>query len=153
MVKVGLISDTHRLLRDEAVVCLEDSDLIIHAGDIGSMNVIAGLEQLAPVRAIRGNIDRGSWADMFPDEDLVEVEDVRIRVVHNRNAILPDPGSSDFGVMVSGHSHKPKIERLGGILYVNPGSAGPRRFRLPVSVAKLRVDGAEVEVSIRELML
>jgi putative phosphoesterase len=151
MFNVGLISDTHRLLRDEAVACLEDSDLIIHAGDIGSMDVIAGLEKLAPVRAIRGNLDRGSWAGAFPDEDEVEIGDTRIYVVHNRIETMLDPKSSGFGVVVSGHSHNPKIERLGGVLYVNPGSAGPRRFKLPVAIAKLRINGAKVEASIREL--
>lgn len=151
MVNVGLISDTHRLLREEAVACLKGSDLIIHAGDIGSLDVIAGLEKLAPVRAIRGNIDQGSWAEAFPDEDIVEIEDTRIFVIHNRNEMTLDPESSGFGVVVSGHSHNPRIERLGGVLYVNPGSAGPRRFKLPVAVAQLRVDGAEVEASVQKL--
>jgi putative phosphoesterase len=151
MINVGLISDTHRLLRDEAVACLKGSDLIIHAGDIGSMDVISGLEKLAPVRAIRGNIDRGTWADAFPEEDLVEIEDTRIYVLHDRNAMTLGPESSGFGVVVSGHSHNPEIERLGGVLYVNPGSAGPRRFKLPVAIAKLRIKGAEVEASIQEL--
>jgi len=151
MINVGLISDTHRLLRDEAVAFLKGSDLIIHAGDIGSMDVISGLEKLAPVRAIRGNIDRGPWAGAFPEEDLVEIEDTRIYILHDRNAMTLDPESSGFDVVVSGHSHNPKIERLGGVLYVNPGSAGPRRFRLPVAIAKLRIKGAEVEASIQEL--
>jgi putative phosphoesterase len=115
---------------------------------------IKDLDKLAPVRAIRGNIDRGSWAEAFPNEDVVEIEeieDTRIFVIHNRNELTLDPASSDFSVVVSGHSHNPKIERLGGVLYVNPGSGGPRRFKLPVTVAKLWVDGAEVEASIQEL--
>jgi putative phosphoesterase len=127
--------------------------LIIHAGDIGSIAVIAGLEKLASVRAIRGNIDKGSWAEAFPDEDVVEIEGTRIFVIHNRNEMTLVPASSGFGVVVSGHSHNPNIECLGGVLYVNPGSAGPRRFKLPVTVAKLRVAGAEVKASIQELPL
>jgi len=102
------------------------------------MDLITGLEKLAPVRAIRGHIDRGSWAGAFPDEDVVEIGDTRIFVVHNRSEMTLDPESSGFGVVVSGHSHNPKIERLGSVLRVNPGSAGPRRFKLPVAVAKLR---------------
>lgn len=152
MVNVGLISDTHRLLREEAVACLKDSDLIIHAGDIGSLDVIVGLEKLAPVRAIRGNIDQGGWAEVFPDEVVVEMEDTRIYVIHDRNEKTLDPESSGFDVIVSGHSHKPRIERLGGVLYVNPGSAGPRRFKLPVTVATLRIDGAQLDASIQELI-
>lgn len=98
--------------------------MIIHAGDIGSIAVIAGLEKLAPVRAIRGNIDKGSWAEAYPDEDVVEIEDTRIFVIHNRNEMTLVPASSGFGVVVSGHSHNPNIECLGGVLYVNPEVQG-----------------------------
>jgi len=115
------------------------------------MNVISGLEKLAPVRVIRGNIDQGSWAGAFPEEDVVEIEDTCIYVIHNRKEMTLDPKSSGFDVVVSGHSHNPEIERLGGVLYVNPGSAGPRRFKLPGTVAKLRVNGAKVQASIHKL--
>jgi putative phosphoesterase len=153
MFTVGLISDTHSLLRDEALSCLKGSDLIIHAGDIGCTDVISGLEKIAPVRAIRGNIDSGRWANAFPEDDVVEIEDTFIYVLHNLKELALDPEASGFAVVVSGHSHIPKIEQLGHVLYVNPGSAGPRRFTLPVAIGKLHVNGAKVNASIYDLQV
>ena len=151
MTRIGVISDTHGLLRDEAVACLAGSDLIIHAGDIGAASVISGLEAIAPVRAIRGNVDKGAWASVFPDTLAVEAADRRIYVVHNLNELDLDPVASGIDIVVSGHSHRPKSQEMDGVLYINPGSAGPRRFRLPVAVASLYVDGSKVVAEIHRL--
>ena len=151
MIKVGVISDTHKLVRPEALDALRGSDLIIHAGDIGSLEVIEMLTNLAPVRAIRGNVDRAGWAEQFPEQDVVEVEGKRIYVVHDVKAIRLDPHAAGFDAVVSGHSHKPLVRVEAGVVYVNPGSAGPRRFSLPVAVARLRVKASGVEAEICEL--
>jgi len=131
---VGLISDTHGLMRDEAVEALRGSELIIHAGDVGRPEILDRLRQIAPVVAIRGNIDTGPWAEALPETALANVAGVRIYVLHDVKQLGRAAG---FDVVVSGHSHQPLEERRGGILYVNPGSAGPRRFRLPITVARL----------------
>ncbi|MCG6863871.1 MAG: metallophosphatase family protein [Thiogranum sp.] len=151
MTKIGVISDTHGLLRDEAVARLGGSGLIIHAGDIGSATVISDLEQIGPVQAIRGNVDRGAWAEAFPDTRVVDVQGQRIYVIHNLGQLDIDPVASGFSVVISGHSHMPKCERRDGVLYLNPGSAGPRRFRLPVAVATLQVSRATVSGEIHRL--
>ena len=151
MPRIGVISDTHGLLRDEAANCLEGSALIIHAGDIGSAAVISQLEQIAPVRAIRGNVDRGAWASAFPGDLLFEVQDQRIYVVHDIKTMDFDPAARGVRVVISGHSHRPKIETVDGVLHVNPGSAGPRRFRLPVALATLSVSRSRVSARIHHL--
>ena len=150
MIQVGLISDTHSLLRPEAVEALRGSDYIIHAGDIGSPDVLNQPGQLALVTAIRGNIDKAEWASEYPDEEVLEVDGVFFYVIHNLHDIDLDPVAAEFNVVVSGHSHKPKIEETNGVLYVNPGSAGPRRFSLPISVAKLKItkDGINANVIV-----
>ena len=153
MPRIGVISDTHGLLRDEAVTCLEGSALIVHAGDIGSAAVISQLEQIAPVRAIRGNVDRGAWARAFPEDLLFEVQGQRIYVVHDIKTLDLDPAARGIRVVISGHSHQPKFETVGGVLYVNPGSAGPRRFRLPVALATLSVSRSRVSARIHRLGL
>ena len=136
---IGLISDTHGLLREEAVAALRGCERIIHAGDIGSPAVIDGLREVAPTTVIRGNVDSGSWAETLPSTTTVEVGDKRIHVLHNLRELDLDPAAAGIDVVVSGHSHQPGAERRGGVLYVNPGSAGPRRFRLPVVLARLRL--------------
>jgi uncharacterized protein len=139
---IGLISDTHGLLRPEAVHALEGSDLIIHAGDIGRAAILDDLRRLAPVVAVRGNIDTGGWADNLP---LTAQVDPGIYVLHDSKALGFDPAGAGFRVVVSGHSHRPLRTERDGVLYVNPGAAGPRRFRLPVTVARLTVGTWEVE--------
>jgi putative phosphoesterase len=134
---IGLISDTHGLIRPEALEALRGSDLIIHCGDVGDPAVLEALRTLAPVRAIRGNNDRGSWTNGLPAQDLVEVGGHAIRVLHNLAELNPDTDAAGLTAVVFGHSHKPLIEKWGGVLFINPGSAGPRRFKLPVTVATL----------------
>ncbi len=153
MTRIGVISDTHGLLRDEAVACLAGSDLIIHAGDIGSASVISGLETIAPVRAIRGNVDTGAWAKAFPETQLVEAGGQRIYVIHNLNELDLDPVASGIDIVVSGHSHTPKSGQVDGVLYLNPGSAGPRRFKLPLAVASLYIVGPKVVAEVHPLKL
>ena len=133
--RIGIISDTHGLLRPEATKQLAETDHIIHGGDIGGPDVIEGLRRIAPTTAIRGNIDAGEWAKDYPDTELVVLGGRTFYVLHNLKEILLDPTASGFDVVVCGHSHRPKIERKNGVLYINPGSAGPRRFKLPIAVA------------------
>jgi uncharacterized protein len=137
--RLGLISDTHGLLRREAVEALRGSELIIHAGDVGDAKILEELRKLAPVVAVRGNVDTQEWARTLPLTTVAEAGAVLIYVLHDVNALDLDPAAAGFHLVVSGHSHKPgKIER-DGVLYVNPGSAGPRRFQLPVSLARLNL--------------
>jgi len=140
-------------MRPEALDTLRDSDLIIHCGDIGDSAVLEGLQTLAPVRAIRGNNDRDVWACRLPTCDLVEVGSHKIYVLHNLADLDLDPAEAGFTAVVSGHSHKPVIERRGKILFVNPGSAGPRRFTLPVTVATLALRSSRCEAKISELAI
>jgi uncharacterized protein len=149
---VGLISDTHGLMRPEALDALRESDLIIHAGDIGNPAVLEALRNLAPVRAIRGNNDKGAWALSLPPRDLVKVGNHAIHVLHDLADLALDPVACSPSVVVSGHSHKPVIELRGNIFFVNPGSAGPRRFTLPVTVAMLTVKADRYDARIIELV-
>jgi len=137
--KVGVISDTHGLLRPEAVELLRGSQHIIHAGDIGSPEIIPALEKIAPVTAIRGNVDTQSWARRFAETEVVELEGLHIYVIHDANALDLNPKAAGFAAVISGHSHQPKQEMKDGVLYFNPGSAGPRRFKLPISVGRLEI--------------
>lgn len=134
---VGLISDTHGLIRPEALDALRDSDLIIHCGDVGKPAVLDILRRIAPVRAVRGNNDTGAWARRLPSSDVVEIAGHKIYVLHNLSEFDLDPDAAGFTAVVFGHSHKPGIERARGTLFINPGSAGPRRFKLPTTVATL----------------
>jgi putative phosphoesterase len=134
---VGLISDTHGLLRPEALVALQGSDLIIHAGDVGKPEIIEQLRTMAPVIAVRGNIDKGPWASQLPLTAVAEVGSALIYVLHDVAQLDLDPVAAHFNVVVSGHSHKPGRTERNGVMYLNPGSAGPRRFQLPITVARL----------------
>jgi putative phosphoesterase len=150
-IRVGLISDTHGLLRPEALTALRGSDFIVHAGDIGDPSILARLSDLAPLTAVRGNNDHGPWAARLPDTDRLRAGGVRILVLHDLASLASDAVAGDIDVVVSGHSHRPKTERRAGVLYVNPGSAGPRRFRLPITVGMLVIDGSRVESELLSL--
>jgi putative phosphoesterase len=144
---VGVISDTHGLLRSQAVDALRGSDLIIHAGDVGDAAILGVLRQLAPTFAVRGNVDHGECAAL-PATELVEVGGVLFFVLHDIAELDLDPPTAGFAAVVCGHSHRPSIENRDSVLYLNPGSAGPRRFKLPVTVARVRVSGLEVRPEI-----
>jgi len=146
-----LISDTHGLLRPEALAALQGSDRIIHGGDIGAAAVLTALAALAPVTAVRGNNDCDPWAHAVHETALLQVDDVAIYVVHDVADLRRTPPPPGTRVVVSGHSHKPGVVARDGVLYVNPGSAGPRRFTLPIAVAELLIDGARVDARIVEL--
>ena len=148
---VGLISDTHGLLRSQALDALRGADLIIHAGDIGKAEVLDALKRIAPIAAIRGNNDRGGWAKGLPDTRLVKVGDAKLYLIHNVNELDFIPAARGFNVVISGHSHKPSVTTRDGVLFVNPGSAGPRRFKLPVAVGKLLIAAGNVSAEIIEL--
>ena len=145
---VGVISDTHNLLRPEALAALENSDLIIHAGDVCEPQILEQLKLIAPLVAVRGNNDRGAWARELNETETVTIGAVSIFVVHDLKDLRINPAAHDLRVVVSGHSHKPSITTRDGVLYLNPGSAGRRRFKLPVTVARLTLagDGAAAEI-------
>ena len=147
--RIGLISDTHGLVRPEALTALTGSELIIHAGDIGKPEVIEALKTIAPVIAIRGNNDRGSWAKKIPDLLDLRINGIKIHVIHNVNELID--GGQGFQAVFSGHSHKPSVMTKDGVLFINPGSAGPRRFKLPIAVAQLRINGAKMHAKILNL--
>jgi putative phosphoesterase len=142
---VGLISDTHGLLRPEALQALRGSRYIVHAGDIGDPAILEALSRLAPVTAVRGNNDAGSWARGLPDSATLEAGRARIYVLHDVKSLDLDPAAEGYDAVVAGHSHRPAEVRRDGVLYVNPGSAGPRRFSLPASVGKLLIGASGIE--------
>lgn len=148
---VGVISDTHGLVRPEAVAALAGCELIIHAGDVGGPEVLAELGRVAPVVAVRGNNDRGAWAEALAEYEAVEVNQTFVYVLHDLKELDIVPAAAGFRVVVSGHSHKPFAEERRGVLYLNPGSAGPRRFKLPVTVARLNLDGDDASAEIIHL--
>lgn len=141
MFRVGLLSDTHGLLRPEARAFLQGSDLILHAGDVGDPAVLEDLAGIAPVVAVRGNCDQGPWALRLNETERLSVAGVSLLVIHDLAQLVRGPGGAGAQVVVHGHSHQPRIETRDGVLFVNPGSAGPRRFRLPVSAGELDIDG------------
>jgi uncharacterized protein len=145
---IGIISDTHGLLRPEAVELLRGSEHIIHAGDIGSPEIIPQLEKIAPVTAIRGNVDTQAWARRFAETEVVELGGLHIYVIHDANALDLNPKAAGFAAVISGHSHQPKQETKDGVLYFNPGSAGPRRFKLPISVGRLEIVDRKINGTI-----
>jgi putative phosphoesterase len=149
---VGLISDTHGLLRPEALDLLRGSDFIVHAGDIGDPGIVTELARLAPVVAVRGNVDKAAWAQSIPSTDVLEVGGAAfLYVLHNIEDLDLDPAAAGFHAVVFGHSHQPGVRWKDGVLYVNPGSAGPRRFSLPISVGRLLVDAGTVSAELIEI--
>src|ERR1700675_4208939 len=150
-ITLGVISDTHGLLRPEAVDALRGSDRILHAGDIGAPEILEALAKIAPVTAVRGNVDTASWARALPETEVVEASGVSIYILHNRGQLDLKPEAAGFRVVVYGHSHHPKSEEKNGVLYFNPGSAGPRRIRLPVSVGRLTIAAGKVQAELVEL--
>ena len=153
MPRIGLISDTHGLLRPKALAFLRGSDRIVHGGDIGQASVLEQLGSIAPVTAVRGNNDRDAWAEAIPETDVLEVGEVRIYVIHDIARLDLDPAAAGFQVVVSGHSHKPQVHTRDGVLYVNPGSSGPRRFKLPIAAGELMIDGRTVQGRWTELQI
>ena len=151
MPRVGLISDTHGLLRPQAVAFLRGSDFIIHAGDIGRPDVLGHLMALAPVFAVRGNVDGGAWAASLPDTEDLTIGGHKVHVLHALNDLAINPETHGIAAVIYGHTHQPLIEKKGGVLYINPGSAGPRRFRLPVTVANLSVEDGKLKAAIIDL--
>jgi uncharacterized protein len=149
--RIGIISDTHGLLRPEAERRLAGVDHIVHAGDVGNPDIIAALERISPVTAIRGNVDTGAWAREYADTELVRLAGRSIFVVHDLKTLRIDPVARGIDVVISGHSHAPKIETVGGVLYLNPGSAGRRRFQLPISLATIEVTPDGLRPAIHEL--
>jgi putative phosphoesterase len=141
-VVIGVISDTHGLLRPEALAALRGADHIIHAGDVGAPDVLASLSAIAPITAVRGNNDKGPWAGRLPATAVFDAQGVSIYVLHDVKELDLDPAAAGFAVVVAGHSHQPSQEMRGGVLFFNPGSAGPRRFRLPICLGRLHVEGA-----------
>ena len=150
MLRIGLISDTHGLLRPEVLDFLRGSDHILHAGDICTPDVLQQLALLAPVTAVRGNNDHGGWAGQVAPSEIVRFEDVWVHMLHDIADLDLDPAGAGIQVVVCGHSHKPRVEERHGVLHVNPGSAGPRRFKLPISAGELRIDGAKVSAHLVE---
>lgn len=134
---IGVISDTHGLLREQAQTALEDCGLILHAGDVGKQEVLSTLERIAPVVPVRGNVDKGAWASLLPEAAIIEIGTTNIYMLHDIAALDFDPASAGFDWVIFGHSHKPSCEDRSGVRYLNPGSAGPRRFKLPISLALL----------------
>jgi uncharacterized protein len=151
MTKIGIISDTHDLLRPEAFKALAGSEIIIHAGDVGSSGIIDRLKILAPVYAVRGNMDKSPWGDTLPTTDIIEISGKLLYVLHNIAEMDLNPAAAGIAVVISGHSHRPHIENKSGILCINPGSAGPRRFSLPVTVASLQIVGDNISCEVIEL--
>jgi putative phosphoesterase len=149
---IGVISDTHGLLRPEAVDALQGSEHIIHAGDVGAPGILEKLASIAPLTAIRGNVDKGGWAGKLPETEVVEIAGISIYVLHDLGQLDLKPEAAGFDVVVYGHSHLPQQEVRGGVLYFNPGSAGPRRFKLPVTIGKLTISERKVRGEIIRIL-
>ena len=149
--RIGLISDTHGLLRPEALAALQGCAQIIHAGDIGKPQVLDGLRAIAPLEAIRGNIDTADWALELPERLDLRIGGLTLHVLHDLKQLDIDPLAAGIDVVIAGHSHKPKVERRDGVLYVNPGSAGPRRFSLPICLALLELNDGQAQVELISL--
>lgn len=149
---VGVISDTHGLLRPEAIAALRGSDYIIHAGDVGDPAILTELSGIAPVTAVRGNVDREKWARELPATNVLQLNGVAIYVLHDLAELDLDPRSANFAAVIFGHSHRPSQEMRNGVLFFNPGAAGPRRFTLPVTVGRLRVGGGNASAEILTLV-
>lgn len=150
--RIGVISDTHGLLRPEAEAMLAGVDHILHAGDIGAPGILPRLAEIAPLTAVRGNIDTAVWAGGLPEEAVLTLAGARLMMLHDVNTLAIDPAAEAIDVVVSGHSHRPKVDRHGGVLYLNPGSAGHRRFRLPVTLATLQIEDGKAVAEIHDLV-
>jgi uncharacterized protein len=150
---LGVISDTHGLVRPEAVKALEGVELIIHAGDIGKPEVLEALAVIAPIVAVRGNNDKGNWAFGLPETEVVEVGGIALYVLHDIKTLDLDPTAAGFAAVISGHSHRPALVKQQDVLFLNPGSAGPRRFKLPVSVARIVIRGNVLDAQLVELVV
>jgi len=153
MVRIGLISDTHGLLRPEAKVFLQGSDFIIHAGDICDEGVLEELNAIAPVAAVRGNNDKGSWAESLNETEFLQIGEFFLYAIHDLSQLDIEPGAAGVRAVVSGHSHKPLVEERDGVLFVNPDSAGPRRFTLPIAVGEIIIDGTSLSAKTVELVV
>ena len=153
MVRIGLISDTHGLLRPQAMAFLHGSDFIVHAGDICDPDILEELKGVAPVTAVRGNNDTGAWARRLKQTEYLRIGAFSLYAIHDLAQLDVEPAAAGIRAVVSGHSHKPHVEERGGVLFVNPGSAGPRRFRLPVSAGEILLDGTSVRARAVELAL
>ena len=151
-IQIGVISDTHGLLRPEALAALRGSEHIIHAGDVGAPEILETLAAIAPLTAIRGNVDKAAWARTLAETEILEIGGISIYVLHDLGRLDLKPGAAGFQVVLSGHSHVPKQEMRHGVLYFNPGSAGPRRFKLPVTVGRLAVEGGNIRGEIVALL-
>jgi hypothetical protein len=151
MPRIGIISDTHGLLRPEATAFLRGSDFIVHAGDIGHAAILEELAAIAPVTAVRGNNDKGPWTEAVADTEVLQVGNVLVYVLHDLAQLALDPAAAGFHVVVSGHTHRPSVKERDGVLYVNPGSSGPRRFKLPIAVAELHVVGGSIRARLVDL--
>jgi len=152
IIRIGVISDTHGLLRDEAIRALAGSDFLIHAGDVDSPEILETLARIAPLTAVRGNVDRGAWAQNIPHTNVLEAGGVSLYVLHNLQELDLNPNAAGFAAVVYGHSHQPQREVKEGVLYFNPGSAGPRRFKLPISVGRITVGGGKVRAEIVKIV-
>ncbi|HZU23104.1 MAG TPA: metallophosphoesterase family protein [Terriglobales bacterium] len=145
---IGVISDTHGLLRPEALAALRPAQHILHAGDVGDPEILNVLRTIAPVTAVRGNVDHGPWADLLPETEVVELGGLSFYVLHDLQQLDLDPAAAGFAAVISGHTHQPKCEQRKAVLYLNPGSAGPKRFRLPTTVAAMRLANGSVSAEI-----
>ncbi|HET9741166.1 MAG TPA: metallophosphoesterase family protein [Terriglobales bacterium] len=148
---IGVISDTHGLLRPAALDRLRGTCAIIHAGDVGESSILEQLSRIAPVTAVRGNIDTGTWARELPETEVLEVAGVSIYILHDLKQLDLDPRAAGFAAVISGHSHQPRIEWRDGVLFFNPGSAGPRRFSLPISLGKILIDDGQLNPELIEV--
>jgi len=149
---IGLISDTHGLLRPQALRALESADMIVHAGDVGDPEILEALKTIAPVFAVRGNVDTDQWAQALPETEVIETDSIMLYVLHDVHALDLNPATAGFHVIISGHSHKPTRTEHNGVLFLNPGSAGPRRFDLPVTVALLHLDQGPWKIDFVHLL-
>jgi putative phosphoesterase len=150
---LGVISDTHGLLRPEAVDALRGSDLILHAGDVGTVNILDELRSIAPVKAVRGNIDTSSWCDALPQTEVIEAGRLSLYMLHDLKQLDLDPSAAGLAAVICGHSHKPMNEIRKGVLYFNPASAGPRRFKLPICVGRLHIHDGSITGELIELAM
>ncbi len=151
-ISIGVLSDTHGLLRPEIIEAFQGVERIFHTGDIGSQFILESLEKIAPVTAVRGNCDYKGWSHVLPVHQLIEVEGVYFYLLHDLDQLDVDPVAADISVVISGHTHQPKLDRVGGTLYLNPGSAGPRRFDYPISVARIEIRNRKVYPEIIQLL-